>query len=99
MLLTINEYDIANDIAKPVTTFQSTRVEKVNHEMWLRANKVALSILESDTDKVRIGIKRHELATDYLKEIEQNFRESHKDKISQYMSLLTTYVVDNAGSI
>lgn len=98
-MLIINGYDIANDTAKPVTTFQSTRVEKVNHEMWLRANKVALSILESDTDKVHIDIKRHELAIDYLKAIEQKFRESHKDKISQYMPLLTTYVVDNAGLI
>ncbi|KAM2016589.1 hypothetical protein ACFX16_046986 [Malus domestica] len=100
LLLTINEYDIAIDTPKPVITDQSTRTEKADHERWIRANKVALSILESGmTDIVRGGIKTHDLAAEYLKSIEKKFKESQKAEISQYMSLLTTYKIDNAGSI
>ncbi|XP_070664644.1 uncharacterized protein [Malus domestica] len=51
------------------------------------------------TDTVRGGIRKHELATEYLKAIKKKFKESQKAKISQYMSLLTTYKIDNTGSI
>ncbi|XP_050145546.1 uncharacterized protein LOC126621182 [Malus sylvestris] len=99
-LLTLNEFDIAIDNPKPVITDQSTRVEKVDHERWSRANKVAVSILESGmTDTIRGGIKKHELAVDYLKAIEKKFKESQNAEISQYMALLTTYKIDSIGSI
>ncbi|XP_070669136.1 uncharacterized protein [Malus domestica] len=100
LLLTLNEFDIAIDNPKPVITDQSTRVEKADHERWSRANKVAVSILESGTtDTIRGGIKKHELAVDYLKAIEKKFKESQKAEISQYMALLTTYKIDSTGSI
>ncbi|CAN6685062.1 unnamed protein product [Malus baccata var. baccata] len=104
LLLTINEFDIAIDTPRPVITYQRTKAEKTDYERWTRANRVALSILESGmTDTragfVRGGIKKQDLAADYLKVIEKKFKESHKAKISQYMSMLTTYKIDNAGSI
>ncbi|XP_050139283.1 uncharacterized protein LOC126615507, partial [Malus sylvestris] len=89
LLLTLNEFDIALDIPKPVLTDQSTRAEKADAERWVRANKVALSILESAmTDTVRGGIKKHDLAIDYLNAIERKFKESQKAEISQYMAML-----------
>ena len=70
------------------------------HERWVRANKVALSILESAmTDTVRGGIKKHELAIDFLNAIEKKFKESQKAEISQYMAMLTTYKIEGTGSI
>ncbi|XP_070677766.1 uncharacterized protein [Malus domestica] len=100
LLLTINEYDIAIDTPRPVITNQSTRAKNGDYERWTRANKVALSILESGmADIVRGGIKRHELVAEYLSAIEKKFKESEKAEISQHMSLLTTYKIDNAGSI
>ncbi|XP_050148593.1 uncharacterized protein LOC126623677 [Malus sylvestris] len=100
LLLTLNEFDIALDIPKPVLTDQSTRAEKADVERWVRANKVALSILESAmTDTVRGGIKKHDLAIDYLNAIERKFKESQKAEISQYMAMLTTYKIEGTGSI
>ncbi|TQD69871.1 hypothetical protein C1H46_044597 [Malus baccata] len=100
LLLTLNEFDIALDIPKPVLTDQSTRAEKVDAERWVRANKVALSILESAmTDTVRGGIKKHDLAIDYLNAIERKFKESQKAEISHYMAMLTTYKIEGTGSI
>lgn len=43
------------------------------------------------TNTVRGGIKRHELAAEYLSAIENKFKESEKAEISQQMSFLTTY--------
>ncbi|TQD80158.1 hypothetical protein C1H46_034281 [Malus baccata] len=100
LLLTINEYDIAIDTPKPIIIDQSTRTEKTDNERWMRANKVALFILESGmTDTIRGGIKRHELATEYLSAIEKKFKEFQKAEINQYMALLTTYKIDSTGSI
>ncbi|XP_050102927.1 uncharacterized protein LOC126582777 [Malus sylvestris] len=100
MLLTLNEFDIAIDNRKPVINDQSTRVEKVDYERWTRANKVAFSILESGmTDTIRGGIKKYDLAADYLNAIEKKFQESEKAEVSQYMSLLTTYKMEGTGSI
>ncbi|XP_017178416.1 uncharacterized protein [Malus domestica] len=100
LLLTINEYDIAIDAPKPIITYQSTRTKKADHESWMRVNKVAPSILESGIiDTVRGGIKRHELAAEYLSAIDKKFKESQKAEISQYMALLTTYKIDSTGSI
>lgn len=77
LLLTINEYDIVIDTPRPMITYQSTRAEKTDHGRWTRADKVALSILESGmTDTVRGGIKKHDLATNYLKAIEKKFKEA-----------------------
>lgn len=46
---------------------------------------MALSILESAmTDTIRGGIKKHELAVDYLNAIEKKSKESQKVEISQY---------------
>ena len=100
LLLTLNEFDIAIDIPRPVITDQSTRAEKSDSERWIRANKVALSILEAGmTDTIRGGIKKPELAMDYLAAIEKKFKESEKAEVSQYMSLLTTYKIESTGSI
>ncbi|XP_050128479.1 uncharacterized protein LOC126605159 [Malus sylvestris] len=100
LLLILNEFDIALDIPKPVLTDQSTRAEKADAERWIRANKVALSILESAMiDIVRGGIKKHELAIDHLKAIEKKFKESQKAEISQYMAMLTIYKIEGTGSI
>ncbi|TQD95320.1 hypothetical protein C1H46_019112 [Malus baccata] len=66
----------------------------------MRANKITLSVLESGmTDTVRGGIKKHDLAVDYLKAIENKFKESEKAEISLYMSMLTTYKMDGNTSI
>ena len=100
LLLTLNEFDIALETPKPVINDQSTRAEKADAERWARANKVALSILESAmTDTVRGGIKKHDLAINYLDAIEKKFKESQKAEISQYMAMLTTYKIENTGSI
>ncbi|TQE09672.1 hypothetical protein C1H46_004765 [Malus baccata] len=101
LLLTLNEFDIALDTPKPpLLTDKSTKSEKAEYEKWMRANKLALSFLESAmTDTVRGGIKRHDLAMDYLKAIERKFKESEKAEISQYMSMLTTYKIDGNTSI
>ena len=100
-LLTLNEFDIALDMPQPpMLTDKSTKSEKIEHERWMRANKIALSILESGmTDTVRGGIKKQVLATDYLKAIENKFKESEKAEISQYMSMLTTYKIEGSVSI
>ncbi|XP_048435305.1 metalloendoproteinase 1-MMP-like [Pyrus x bretschneideri] len=100
LLLTINEYDIVIDTPRPMITEQSTRAKNGDYERWTRANKIALSILESGmTDTIRGGIKKHELAAEYLNAIEKKFQGSQKAKISQYMSLLTTNKIDNTSSI
>ncbi|KAM1436647.1 hypothetical protein ACFX2I_044434 [Malus domestica] len=100
LLLTLNDFDVALDTPKPILTDQCTRAEKADAERWVRANKVALSILESAmTDTVRGGIKKHELAVDYLNAIEKKFKESQKVEISQYMAMLTTYKIEGTGSI
>ncbi|XP_068321574.1 uncharacterized protein [Pyrus communis] len=101
LLLTLNEFDIALDTPKPpLLTDKSTKSEKVEYEKWMRANKIALSVLESAmTDTVKGGIKIHDLAVDYLKAIERKFKESEKAEISQYMSMLTTYKIDGNTSI
>ncbi|XP_070672125.1 uncharacterized protein [Malus domestica] len=101
LLLTLNELDIALDSPKPSELMdKSTKVEKADSERWMRANKIALSILESAmTDTVRGGIKKHALAVDYLKAIENKFKESEKAEISLYMSMLTTYKIDGNTSI
>ncbi|XP_068336541.1 uncharacterized protein [Pyrus communis] len=101
LLLTLNEFDIALDNLKPLMlTDKSTKSEKAEYEKWMKANKIALSVIESAmTDTVRGGIKRHDLAVDYLKAIESKFKESKKAKISQYMSMLTTYKIDGNISI
>ena len=100
LLLTLNEFDKAIDNPKPLVNDQSTRAKKSDHERWTRANKVALSIIESGmTDTIRGGIKKLELAVDYLKAIEKKFKESEKAEVSQYMSLLTTYKIEGTGSI
>ena len=59
LLLTLNEYDIALDMPQPAAlTDKSTKAEKVEFERWTRANKVALSRVESGmTETVRGGIK------------------------------------------
>ncbi|XP_017187368.1 uncharacterized protein [Malus domestica] len=91
LLLTLNEFDIAIDNPRPVISDQSTRVERSDFERWTGANKVALSILEAGmSDTIRGGIKKPELAVDYLAAIEKKFKESEKAEVSQYMSLLTT---------
>ncbi|KAM2808794.1 hypothetical protein PS2_043635 [Malus domestica] len=101
LLLTLNEYDIALDMPQPAAlNDKSTKSEKVEFERWTRANKVALSILESGmTDTVRGGIKKCDLAKDYLTAIENKFKESQKAEIAQYMTLLTTYKFEGGGSI
>ena len=101
LLLTLNEYDIALDTPQPAPlTDKSSKAEKVEFERWTRANKVALSILESGmTDTIRGGIKRCDLAKDYLKAIESKFKESQKAEIAQYMTLLTTYKFEGDGSV
>ncbi|XP_048422306.1 uncharacterized protein LOC125469254 [Pyrus x bretschneideri] len=79
---------------------KSTKAEKVEFERWTRANKVALSILESGMIKtVREGIKKCDLASDYLKAIKGKFKVSQKYEIAQYMTLLTTYKFKGAISI
>lgn len=71
---------------------KSTKAENVEFERWKRANKVALSILESGMiETVREGIKKCDLASDYLKAIKGKFKVSQKYEIAQYMTLLTTY--------
>lgn len=102
LLLTLNEFDISIDNPKLVITDQSTTTEKSDHKRWTRANKVkvALSILEGGkTDTIKGGIKKPELAVDYLKAIEKKFKDSEKDEVSQYMSFLTTYKIEGTGSI
>ncbi|KAM1602990.1 hypothetical protein ACFX1Z_029648 [Malus domestica] len=100
LLLTLNEFDIALETPKMILTDQSTRAEKADAERWVRANKVALTILESAmTNTVRGGIKKHDLAIDYLQSIERKFKESQKAEISQYMAMLTTYKIEGMGSI
>ncbi|XP_050125786.1 uncharacterized protein LOC126603074 [Malus sylvestris] len=100
LLLTLNEFDIAIDSPRPVISDQSTKAERSNFERWTRANKVALSILEAGmTDTIKGGIKKPELAVDYLVAIEKKFKESEKAEVSQYMSLLTTYKIEGTGSI
>ncbi|XP_050136183.1 uncharacterized protein LOC126611914 [Malus sylvestris] len=101
LLLTLNEYDIALDTPQPAPlTDKSTKAEKLEFERWTRANKVALSILESEmTDTVRGGIKICVLAKDYFKAIENKFMESQKAEVAQYMTLLTTYKFEGGGSI
>lgn len=100
LLLTLNEFDITIDNPKPVINDQSTKAEKKDFERWTRANKMALSILESGmTDTIRGGIKKHDLAVDYLNAIEKKFKEFEKAEVSQYMSLLTTYKIEGTGSI
>ncbi|KAM2687562.1 hypothetical protein EV2_010319 [Malus domestica] len=67
LLLTLNEFDIAIDNPKLVINDQSTRVKKADFEKMTKANKVTLSILESGmTNTIRGGIKKHDLAVDYL---------------------------------
>lgn len=51
------------------------------------------------TDIIRGGIKKPELAVDYLAVIEKKFKEFEKAEVSQYMSLLTTYKIEGTGSI
>ena len=82
--MTLNEFDTALDTPKPpMLTDKSTKSEKAEYEKWMRANKIALSVLESAmTDTVRGGIKKHDLAMDYLKAIESKFREFEKAEIS-----------------
>ena len=101
LLLTLNEYDIALDTPQPAPlTDKSSKAEKVEFERWTKANKVALSILERGmTDTIRGGIKRCDLAKDYLKAIESKFKESQKAEIAQYMTLLTTYKFEGGGSV
>lgn len=101
LLLTLNEYDLALDTSQPASiTDKSTKAENVEFEQWTRANKVALSILESGmTDSMRGGIKKCDLAKDYLTTIEKKFKESQKAEIAQYMTLLTTYKFEVRGSI
>ncbi|XP_068305206.1 uncharacterized protein [Pyrus communis] len=101
LLLTLNEFDIALDSSKLAElTDKSTKAKKANFERWMRANKIALSILESGmTDTVRGGIKKHDLAVDYLKAFGNKFKESKKAEISLYMSMLTTYKIDGNTSI
>ncbi|CAN6710107.1 unnamed protein product [Malus baccata var. baccata] len=101
MLLTLNEFDIALDTPKPSPlTYKSTKSEKADFERWTKANKIALSILESGmTDMVRGGIKKQDLTVDYLKAIESKFKEYDKAEISQYMSMLTTYKIEGNASI
>lgn len=48
---------------------------------------------------MRGGIKKQDLATDYLKAIENKFKESEKVEISQYMSMLPTYKIDGNACI
>ncbi|CAN6710598.1 unnamed protein product [Malus baccata var. baccata] len=100
LLLTLNEFHIALDTLKPVLTDQSTWAEKADVERLVKANKVALSILESAmTYIVRGGIKRHELAINYLDAIERKFKESQKAEIIQYMAMLTTYKIEGTSFI
>ena len=51
------------------------------------------------TYTARGGIKKHELAVDYLGAIERKFKESQKAEISQYMAMLTKYKIESTGSI
>ncbi|CAN6677523.1 unnamed protein product [Malus baccata var. baccata] len=101
LLLTFNEFDIALDAPWPSPlTDKSTKSEKAEFERWTRANKIALSILESGmTNTMRGGIKKHDLAVDYLQAIENKFKESDKTEISQYMFILTTYKIEGNASI
>lgn len=74
--------------------------EKSDHKRWTRANRVALSILEGGkTNTIKGGIKKPKLTVDYLKAIEKKFKDSEKDEVSQYISLLTTYKIEGTGSI
>lgn len=84
LLFTLNEFDIALDTPKPSPLIdKSTKSEKVEFERWTKANKIVLSILESGmTSTVRRGIKKHDLAVDYLQAIENKFKESDKAEIS-----------------
>ncbi|XP_068322495.1 uncharacterized protein [Pyrus communis] len=101
LLLKLNEYDIALDNPQlEALTNKSTKAERTEFERWTRANKVALSILESGmTDTVCGGIKKSDFSKDYLKAIKNKFRESEKAEIAQYMSLLTSYKFEGGGSI
>ncbi|CAN6715445.1 unnamed protein product [Malus baccata var. baccata] len=100
LLLTLNEFDIAIDNPKLVINDQSTRVKKADFEKRTKANKVTLSILESGmTNTIRGGIKKHDLAVDYLNATENKFKEFKKAEVSKYMSLLTTYKIKGTGAI
>ncbi|XP_048422764.1 uncharacterized protein LOC125469458 [Pyrus x bretschneideri] len=98
LLLTLNEYDIALDTPRlEALTDKST---KADFERWTRANKVALSILEIGmTNIVGGGIKKCNLAKDYLKVVEIKFKESDKVEIAQHMSLLTSYKFEGGSLI
>ncbi|CAN6689001.1 unnamed protein product [Malus baccata var. baccata] len=71
------------------------REEKVRCDFLQRSDMA----IGSSSYAIRGGIKRHELAAEYLSAIEKKFKESDKAEISQHMSFLTTYKIDNAGSI
>lgn len=105
-----NKYKIASDTewiwyciwhTSPVSlTDKSTKAEKADFERWTRANKVALTIMKNAmTDTMRGGIKKFDMASDYLKAMECKFKESQKGEIGQHMTLLTTYKFEEWGQL
>lgn len=51
------------------------------------------------TDTMRGGIKKCELAKDYLNDVENKFKESEKTEFAQHMFLLISYKFKGGGSI
>jgi hypothetical protein len=84
----------------PVIVHNSTRAEKDKAEKWERDNRLSLKIIKKAmTETVRGGIPECERALDYLKAVEEKYKESDKAEIANHMNSLMNLKFDGIGSV
>lgn len=76
------------------------RAEKDKAEKWERDNRLSLKIIKKAmTETVRGGISECERAVDYLKAVEEKYKESDKAEIANHMNSLMNLKFDGIGSV
>ena len=84
----------------PVITTTSTRLEKDKAEKWESNNRMCLKIMQrAMTETVRGGIPICDSAADFLKAIEEKFKESDKAETTNLLNSLSNMKYDGNGSV
>ncbi|XP_009352547.2 uncharacterized protein LOC103943896 [Pyrus x bretschneideri] len=101
ILLGVMDMDLALRTEEPPTPNEGcTSIQRSKHEKWEKSNRICLMIIKrSMTDVVREGFPEATNAKEFMKSIEEKYKESGKTETGNLMNLLTTIRYDGEGSV
>ncbi|KAM1443641.1 hypothetical protein ACFX2I_039895 [Malus domestica] len=84
----------------PMPNEGCTSSQRSKHEKWEKSNRICLMIIKrSMTDVVRGGFPDATNAKQFMKSIEEKYKESEKTETGNLMNSLTTIKYDGEGSV